>query len=119
MGQTESLLFKNPLMSGVKGVCSFQNLNLHSRNIQVFQNKRKYGSLVAGVFPIVGVLFRTLFSFFPSAQPASHVFSMLEIVVCERLKQRKDDENNGFVKVGQPQDFIDLFFGFKSRFGLF
>ncbi|EGT38206.1 hypothetical protein CAEBREN_23870 [Caenorhabditis brenneri] len=94
MGQTESLMFKNPMLPRVKAI---------------FGEGPKPTMFIAGIFPILGAFFRQIFSRFPTINPAFGIMSIIEKAVKARIDQREADEKAGIEVSGEPQDFIDLF----------
>ncbi|CAA88604.1 Putative cytochrome P450 CYP13A5 [Caenorhabditis elegans] len=104
MGQTESLMFRNPMLPKVKGI---------------FKDGRKLPFLVSGIFPIAGTMFREFFMRFPSIQPAFDIMSTVEKALNKRLEQRAADEKAGIEPSGEPQDFIDLFLDARANVDFF
>uniref|UniRef100_A0A1I7UFL6 Cytochrome P450 n=1 Tax=Caenorhabditis tropicalis TaxID=1561998 RepID=A0A1I7UFL6_9PELO len=95
MGQTDSQMFKNPLINYVKAI---------------FSDNRKHIPLIGGVFPIFAQFFRFFMLKLPFLGAANfiHVNQTMVNAVNNRIAQREKDAENG-IDIGEPQDFIDLF----------
>uniref|UniRef100_A0A1I7UFZ5 Cytochrome P450 n=1 Tax=Caenorhabditis tropicalis TaxID=1561998 RepID=A0A1I7UFZ5_9PELO len=94
MGQTESLMFKNPMLPRVKAI---------------FGEGPKVSIYVASIFPVFGTILRAFFQRFPTHQPAFNIMDTIEKAVLARINQREADEKAGIEASEEPQDFIDLF----------
>ncbi|KAF1764836.1 hypothetical protein GCK72_004786 [Caenorhabditis remanei] len=104
MGQTDSMMFRNPMLPKVKSI---------------FMEGRNYLFLTTGVFPFLAPLFRYVFSRFPTIQPAFDIMNIIEKAVKTRVDQREADEKSGIEVSGEPQDFIDLFLDSRANVEFF
>ncbi|UMM15596.1 hypothetical protein L5515_012973 [Caenorhabditis briggsae] len=104
MGQTQSLMFENPMLPKVKSI---------------FVDGRKHAFFASAMFPFLGAMLRQIFSMFPSIQPASDIMNIIEKAVKARIDQRKTDEKLGIEVSGEPQDFIDLFLDARADVDFF
>ncbi|EGT38287.1 hypothetical protein CAEBREN_29309 [Caenorhabditis brenneri] len=99
LGQSESKMFKNPLLPKVKAIF----------------NGSYHLFLITGIFPPLAQVFRKLSKSLPADfVPAFKIFDLIETAVEARIHQRETDEQNG-IEPGEPQDFIDLFLDAKSH----
>lgn len=101
MGQSDSQMFKNPLLSFVKAI---------------FGDNRKHIPLIGGVFPLLAQFFRYFMLKFPFLGAANfiHVHKTMVSAVHNRIAQREKDAKNG-IEIGEPQDFIDLFLDARAE----
>ncbi|CAB04113.1 Cytochrome P450 [Caenorhabditis elegans] len=100
MGQTDSQMFKNPLLPYVRAV---------------FGEPRKGLFLSGSLAPWIGPILRMVMFSLPNIvkNPAVHVIRHTSNAVEQRVKLRMADEKAG-IDPGEPQDFIDLFLDAKS-----
>lgn len=95
MGQTDSMMFKNPIVNVVR---------------EIFCGSRKNLMLICQVFPPIGQFIRDLTFKFPRI-PAFKLYSIMQDVVAARIAQREREKG---AESGEPQDFIDLFLDARS-----
>lgn len=116
MGQTDSMMFKNPIVNVVREVrFFFEFIHLFhfiplAKNFQIFCGSRKNLMLICQVFPPIGQFIRDLTFKFPRI-PAFKLYSIMQDVVAARIAQREREKG---AESGEPQDFIDLFLDARS-----
>ncbi|CAO4377788.1 unnamed protein product [Caenorhabditis nigoni] len=100
LGQTDSQMFKNPMLPYVRAV---------------FGEPRKALFMSGFLVPWIAPILRKIMFSFPSIlkNPAVHIIRQTAEAVEKRIAQRLADEKVG-IEPGEPQDFIDLFLDAKS-----
>uniref|UniRef100_A0A8R1E0Y1 Cytochrome P450 n=1 Tax=Caenorhabditis japonica TaxID=281687 RepID=A0A8R1E0Y1_CAEJA len=103
MGQTETLMFKNPLLKNVKAIFG----NESSRDKHLF--------LIGGISPTFAQYFRYFILKYPifGASNFIQITNAMRSAVQNRVDQRANDAKLG-IEPGEPQDFIDLFLDAKA-----
>uniref|UniRef100_A0A8R1HXS9 Cytochrome P450 n=1 Tax=Caenorhabditis japonica TaxID=281687 RepID=A0A8R1HXS9_CAEJA len=98
MGQTDSQMFRNPILDVVRDIFCGNHNNL---------------MLICQVFPAIGSAVRQLTFKYPDKIPAFKLYSLMEQTVTTRMRHRNEDLKKG-IELDEPHDFIDLFLNAKT-----